>query len=192
MNREENINKIKESLKRMFSKTEESVIVEQKFEDVILADGVKASVDKLEKDGIITMEDGSFPTPGELTLEDGRIIVVAENGLITEVKEAEVKDETPVEEAKVENAEEVPTEIETPEEESTENEVVSKLEERVKKLEELIAELMGASQEMKKAVAEFAAQPADEAAVVERKFAKTDKSEITNEILKLRARNKNK
>jgi hypothetical protein len=183
MNKEENIKKIKESLKRLFSATE---VVEVKLEEVVLVDGTKVTVDKLEKDGIAKLEDGSFAPVGEHTLEDGKTIVVGENGVIVEIKEAKTEDETPVEEAKVENEEiESPeTETESPETED----VVAKLESRIAKLEEAIAMLTGSNEELKKSVAEFAAQPADEPAIVERKFARVDKSDKVTEILKLRAR----
>lgn len=187
MNKQENINKIKESLKSMFSKT-------MKFEEVTLEDDSIVNVDKLEKDGVATLADGSFPAAGELKLKDGSVLVIGENGIIMEVKPVEVEDATPVEEAQVENAVETP-EVETPEtpeEENTEDTMVADLMDRVAKLEEAMAALTANTQAMEKTVAEFSAQPADDAATTERKFAKSDKTDIQAELLKLRARNKNK
>lgn len=52
-----------------------------------LADGTEVSIDKLEAGGIVTI--GGQPAPaGELTLEDGTVIAVAEGGIISEVKAA--------------------------------------------------------------------------------------------------------
>lgn len=65
----------------------------KKFEDVTLADGIVVSVEPaLEAGAMITtiVEDVVIPAPvGEHPLEDGRVIVVTEEGIVAEVKEVE-------------------------------------------------------------------------------------------------------
>jgi len=68
--------------------------VELKFEKVILKDGSEISYDKLEVGGKVTAldaEGNEGPKTGDLELEDGTILVVDADGIITEIK-------TPVEE----------------------------------------------------------------------------------------------
>jgi hypothetical protein len=84
--------------------------MEVKLEQMMLADGVTV----LEADGfepemeivIVTEDDQKIPVPvGEYEMEDGRILVVETEGIISEMKE--VAEETEMPEAP---AEEVPTE----------------------------------------------------------------------------------
>ena len=67
----------------------------KKFEDVTLADGIVVSVEPaLEAGAMITtiVEDVVIPAPvGEHPLEDGRVIVVTEEGIVAEVKEVETE-----------------------------------------------------------------------------------------------------
>ena len=80
--------------------------VQVEFAEGVLADGTIVKFDKLEAGGIISVvtPDGEIPAPvGEHELEDGTIIVVAEDGIIAEVKMAEVATE---EEVAVEMSEE--------------------------------------------------------------------------------------
>lgn len=70
--------------------SQEEVAIE--FAEGVLADGTIVKFDKLEAGGIITVvtPDGEIPAPvGEHELEDGTIIVVAEEGIIAEVKMVE-------------------------------------------------------------------------------------------------------
>jgi len=82
----------------------------EKFEDVTLADGIVVSVEPaLESGAMITtiVEDVVVPAPvGEHPLEDGRIIVVTEEGIVAEIKEveAEVVEEAIEEEMETEQA----------------------------------------------------------------------------------------
>lgn len=200
MNKQENINKIKESLKALFTFSETKQVfvaegdiseiqtVEVKLETVKLEDGTPLNIDKMEVGGIVTLEDGTLALAGEYKLEDGTVLVIGEAGVIADIKKM---DETPVEEAQIENAEVVETpEVETETEEVESEDKMLLLEERISKLEAMIAEMTMSNEEMKKQVAEFAAQPADEAVTVERKFSTVDKSDVKAEILKLRARAK--
>ena len=67
----------------------------EKFEDVTLADGIVVSVEPaLEAGAMITtdVEGVMIKAPvGEHPLEDGRVIVVVEEGIIAEVKEVETE-----------------------------------------------------------------------------------------------------
>jgi hypothetical protein len=57
-----------------------------------LADGTKIMVSALEVGGIVTLEDGSPAPAGEHTLADGTEIVLAEGGVIAEIKPKEVEE----------------------------------------------------------------------------------------------------
>lgn len=77
---------------------QEEVTIE--FAEGVLADGSVVKFDKLEAGGMITLvtPDGEVPAPvGEHQLEDGSIIVVAEQGVIAEVKQPEAEVEVEVE-----------------------------------------------------------------------------------------------
>jgi hypothetical protein len=66
----------------------------------VLADGTIVKFDKLEAGGLISVvtPDGEVPAPvGEHELEDGTMIVVAEAGMIAEVKMPEQEPESEVE-----------------------------------------------------------------------------------------------
>jgi hypothetical protein len=57
-----------------------------------LEDGTKIMVSALEVGGIVTLEDGSPAPAGEHTLADGTEIVLAEGGVIAEIKPKEVEE----------------------------------------------------------------------------------------------------
>ena len=72
--------------------------MEVKLEQMKLADGMTViEADSFEPEMavvIVTEDDQKIPLPvGEYELEDGRILVVAVEGIIAEIKEAEVKEE---------------------------------------------------------------------------------------------------
>lgn len=74
--------------------TQEEVTIE--FAEGVLADGTIVKFDKLEAGGQISvvLADGEVPAPvGEHELEDGTIVVVAEEGVIAEVKMPELVEE---------------------------------------------------------------------------------------------------
>jgi hypothetical protein len=58
-----------------------------------LEDGTKVLIDKLEVGGVVTLEDGSPAPVGEHTLADGSKIVLAEGGVISEIKPKEVEED---------------------------------------------------------------------------------------------------
>jgi len=95
MNSKEALKQIKNLL---FSEQVEELSqeVEVEFAQGVLADGTIVSFDKLEAGGKLSVvtEDGEVPAPvGEHELEDGTIVVVVEEGVISEVKEPEMDEE---------------------------------------------------------------------------------------------------
>lgn len=89
---------------------------EVKLESMKLENGTTIEAEAFEANQevfIVTEEDERIALPiGEYTLEDGMILVVAEEGIIAEVKEAEEPEaeEAPAQEEEVEAAEEEPKE----------------------------------------------------------------------------------
>ena len=82
-------------------KVEVEAIIEGDFKEVKTAEGVILNVSTLDVDGIVEIvsEDGKeIAPPAEYILDDGSILVVGEDGIISEVKEATTEEEV-VEEA---------------------------------------------------------------------------------------------
>lgn len=74
---------------------------QMKFEDIALEDGTIVSADALEVGAavFIMVEEEKQPLPiGEYALADGSMLIVAEEGIIAEIKEAEKEEEAPAEE----------------------------------------------------------------------------------------------
>ena len=101
----ETLNKIKVLLgmEQEVTKEELSEAAEQmKFEDITLEDGTIVSADALEVGAtvFIMVEEEKQPLPvGEYALADGSLLVVAEEGIIAEIKAVEeAEEEAPAEE----------------------------------------------------------------------------------------------
>jgi len=101
----ETLNKIKVLLgmEQEVTKEELSEATEQmKFEDITLEDGTIVSADSMEVGAavFIMVEEEKQPLPvGEYALADGSLLVVAEEGIIAEIKAVEeVEEEAPAEE----------------------------------------------------------------------------------------------
>ena len=118
--------------------------IEVKLEEQKLENGTVVSAEAFEKDNeiFIVTDDEKIAMPvGEYILEDGRLVVVEEEGLIADVRE--VSDEVP---AKEEAKEEV-EETEDLEEEKKEEEKMADvadwegMEKRIQNLEDAIADL---------------------------------------------------
>ena len=105
-------------------------IVEESFKEVKTTDGIILNVSSLDVDGVVEIvsEDGKETAPAaEYILEDGSILVVGEEGKISEVKEATTEEEV-VEEAMEEEGEvAVEEEIEDVVEEVIEEEVIEEV-----------------------------------------------------------------
>jgi len=142
MNSTDKINKIKILL---------GMIPDVKFEVVKLNDGSEAEIDKLEVGGVLHIN-GESAADGEYVLEDGRTIVVAE-GVISEVRDAEAKDNASEE---VEAAEEVSPAEDTEEpEEAPEAEAEGpSVEDRVAAIESTIDDLYKLISELQTKVVE--------------------------------------
>jgi hypothetical protein len=111
MKQMETLNKIKILLgmEQEVTKEELSEATEQmKFEDIALEDGTIVTADALEVGSavFIMVEEDRQPLPvGEYALADGSLLVVAEEGIIAELREAE-KEEEKEEEAPAEEMQE--------------------------------------------------------------------------------------
>jgi hypothetical protein len=58
-----------------------------------LMDGTKVLIDKLEVGGVVTLEDGTPAPAGSHTLADGTEVILAEGGVIAEIKPKAVEDD---------------------------------------------------------------------------------------------------
>ena len=141
---------------------------EVKLESMKLENGTTIEAEAFEANQevfIVTEEDEKIALPvGEYTLEDGRILVVAEEGIIAEVNEA---GEPEAEEAPA--TEEVVEEVEQAEEEqemsyATKEELSAAVEEMKAMIEEIKAMMSPKEEEMAEEVAEEVDLSADEPA----------------------------
>jgi hypothetical protein len=97
-------NKVIEKIKDVLNLNEEVKLEQAKLDNgtVIEADSFESGVEVF-----IVTEDEKVALPvGDYILEDGKILVVAEEGLIAEIKDAEAEEETEEEVEEVEAAEE--------------------------------------------------------------------------------------
>tara|TARA_B110000858_G_C17788903_1_gene468695 strand:- start:309 stop:914 length:606 start_codon:yes stop_codon:yes gene_type:complete len=97
-------NKVIEKIKDVLNLNEEVKLEQAKLDNgtVIEADSFESGVEVF-----IVTEDEKVALPvGEYALEDGKILVVAEEGVIAEIKDAEAEEETEEEIEEVEAAEE--------------------------------------------------------------------------------------
>jgi hypothetical protein len=97
-------NKVIEKIKDVLNLNEEVKLEQTKLDNgtVIEADSFESGVEVF-----IVTEDEKVALPiGEYVLEDGKILVVAEEGVISEIKDAEAEEETEEEVEEVEAAEE--------------------------------------------------------------------------------------
>jgi len=132
---------------------------EVKLESMKLENGTTIEAEAFEANQevfIITEEEEKIALPiGEYTLEDGRILVVAEEGIIAEVKEAAEPEAEEAPEAEAPEVEEVEQAEEEPKEEmsyATKEELSAAVEEMKAMIEEIKA--MMSPKEMSEEVAE--------------------------------------
>ena len=97
-------NKVIEQIKNVLNLNEEVKLEQAKLDNgtVIEADAFESGVEVF----IVTEDDKVALPVGDYTMEDGKILVVAEEGIISEIKEAEAEEETEEEVEEVEAAEE--------------------------------------------------------------------------------------
>ena len=97
-------NKVIEQIKNVLNLNEEVKLEQMKLDNgtVIEADSFESGVEVF-----IVTEDEKVALPvGEYTLEDGKLLVVTEEGIISEIKDAEAEEETEEEVEEVEAKEE--------------------------------------------------------------------------------------
>ena len=126
--------------------------IEVKLEEMKLENGTVVSAETFEKGSeiFIVTDDEKVAMPvGEYILEDGRLVVVSEEGMIADVRE--VSDEVPAEET--EDLEEETVETEVPAEVATEVEAI--IEAVVEVIAPVIEEVKSEIEELKKQFSEM-------------------------------------
>ena len=126
--------------------------IEVKLEEMKLENGTVVSADTFEKGSeiFIVTDDEKVAMPvGEYILEDGRLVVVSEEGMIADVRE--VSDEVPAEET--EDLEEETVETEVPAEVATEVEAI--IEAVVEVIAPVLEEVKSEIEELKKQFSEM-------------------------------------
>jgi len=106
--------------KNVINQIKELLGMEVKLGTMKLSDGVtvlEAEVFEAGAEVFIVAEDQKIALPvGEYELEDGRILVVMEEGIISEIKDAVVQEEAPMEQPEAEVEVEAEAEAEAPKE----------------------------------------------------------------------------
>lgn len=124
--------------------------VEVKLERMVLPDGVttiEAEIFEVGQPVFVVTEDAQIALPvGEYDLEDGRVLVVIEEGVIGEIREAATEEApaeegAPVEEPEAEMSEPTPAQPKRTIESIVKETVFSKIEEQAQEIEKLKAEL---------------------------------------------------
>ena len=156
--------------------------IEVKLEEMKLENGTIVSADSFEKDKeiFIVTDDEKVAMPvGEYLLEDGRLVVVSEEGMIADVRE--VADEAPEKEEEVTSdladEEEVKEEVETAEVGDWEG-----MEKRIQNLEDAIADLKGDKESKMEDVQEE--EMADESKSLKSRTVKEEFSEAASKPIK--------
>jgi Mg2+ and Co2+ transporter CorA len=126
--------------------------IEVRLEEMKLENGTVVSADTFEKGSeiFIVTDDEKVAMPvGEYILEDGRLVVVSEEGMIADIRE--VSDEVPAEET--EDLEEETVETEVPAEVATEVEAI--IEAVVEVIAPVLEEVKSEIEELKKQFSEM-------------------------------------
>lgn len=142
---------------------------EVKLESMKLENGTTIEAEAFEANQevfIVTEEDEKIALPvGEYTLEDGRILVVAEEGIIAEVRaEEEAPEEAPATEEVVEEVEQAEEEPKEEMSYATKEELSAAVEEMKAMIEEIKAMMSPKEEEMAEEVKEEVDLSADEPA----------------------------
>ena len=134
-------------MKSKLNQIKELLNIQVKLEEMRLENGTVVSADSFEKDSeiFIVTDDEKVAMPvGEYLLEDGRLIVVSEEGLIADVRD--VADDVPAKED--EEGEEITSDLEEEDKEMAEDGEADVadwrgMEKRIQNLEDAIADLKG-------------------------------------------------
>jgi hypothetical protein len=141
--------------KKMLNQIKTLLNIEVKLMDMKLENGTIVSAESFEKDNeiFIVTDDEKVAMPvGEYILEDGRLLVVEEEGMIADVRE--VSDEVPAkEEETTEDLEDETVETEVPEEVASE--VAAIIEAVVEVIAPVIEEVKKEVEELKKKFSKF-------------------------------------
>jgi hypothetical protein len=137
---------------------------EVKLESMKLENGTTIEAEAFEANQevfIVTEEDEKIALPiGEYTLEDGRILVVAEEGIIAEVSEGGEEEEAPAQEEVVEEVEQAEEEPKEEMSYATKEELSAAVEEMKAMIEEIKAMMSPKEEEMSEEVDLSADEPA--------------------------------
>jgi hypothetical protein len=138
----EMLNQVKELLGMEVQLTEEIKLAQMKLENGTV---IEAESFESEQPVFIVTEDERVPLPmGQYDLEDGKILVIEEEGIIKEISEAKAEEESPEE-----IQEEIEAEEESPEEDKEEMKYVTKeeLNAAVDEIKAMIDEIKGPKEE---------------------------------------------
>jgi cysteinyl-tRNA synthetase len=158
----EMLKQIKNVLGIELSEVEEVQASDIKLEQMPLENGtvLEAEAFEPEMEVFIVSEDEKIPVPaGEYTMEDGKVMVVENEGIIKEIKEG--SEEEPKEEEVVEEemSEEVEVEFASKEEVSELRAMLEEIKSELQAEAELKAEVQEEVEELKEELSEPAAQP---------------------------------
>jgi hypothetical protein len=188
MNKGEQIYQIKQSLKRLFSLSDQAEVVtdtemeKKMFTDFEVEDGTKVTTPAAELEvGAdifgINLEGNQYPLDNaDYKLTDGRVVSVEDNK-IKSISEPAMTEQSPVTSADMEKMEEMPVgeESTSVEIEVEDAEVSPMAEERIAKLEEIVGKVLMAIDEIKKAHEEmmgnmqkYSSEPGAESIVMEK------------------------
>ena len=135
--------------------------IEVKLEDMKLENGTVITTESLEKGNevFIVTDDEKVAMPvGEYILEDGRLLIVEEEGIIADVRD--VSDDVPAKEETTEDLEEETIETEVPEEVASEVEAI--VEAVVEVIAPVIEEVKSEIEELKKQYASLMDEKVDD------------------------------
>jgi len=135
--------------------------IEVKLEDMKLENGTVITTESLEKGNevFIVTDDEKVAMPvGEYILEDGKLLIVEEEGIIADVRD--VSDDVPAKEEATEDLEEETIETEVPEEVASEVEAI--VEAVVEVIAPVIEEVKSEIEELKKQYASLMDEKVDD------------------------------
>ena len=135
--------------------------IEVKLEDMKLENGTVITTESLEKGNevFIVTDDEKVAMPvGEYILEDGKLLIVEEEGIIADVRD--VSDDVPAKEETTEDLEEETIETEVPEEVASEVEAI--VEAVVEVIAPVIEEVKSEIEELKKQYASLTEKKAED------------------------------
>ncbi len=147
--------------KKMLNDIKTLLNIEVKLEEMKLENGTVITTESLEKGNevFIVTDDEKVAMPvGEYILEDGKLLIVEEEGIIADVRD--VSDDVPAKEETTEDLEEETIETEVPEEVASEVEAI--VEAVVEVIAPVIEEVKSEIEELKKQYASLTEKKVDD------------------------------